>query len=382
MTTWTEVPGFRRCFLFGRCFLSLSPPPSCCMGTRSGSSKKSKRGGRSPEKTAARLRAHLASGEQSRLQRAVHITPKQYPHELLHHVMSQDEVRATVAQLCPLPISELTLVNLDGQKLLQINVPADVLQALANDSIPHPPFLFKMFDSVGSAITAEILRLHDIYEATGPRRKQGEEQRSSIPATHVGAWEMYRKRRKGPNITTESRDPQVETRAALDAFLAYLNTTLFKRVNDILKNDHPDLWERGLRAQRRLDRFLWKQYAERPALRFGPAFACIAFKYGTSEIIHLDFSDDWRYLTWCLPVGEHWEGAFFVIPQLKIRIPIRPGKMYAVLAGVVAHCSTPTTGGKRLILTGFMQKDLLKRADAAFFKKDFVETDVAALYDE
>ncbi|KAJ7575065.1 hypothetical protein C8J56DRAFT_720141, partial [Mycena floridula] len=82
-----------------------------------------------------------------------------------------------------------------------------------------------------------------------------------------------------------------------------------------------------------------------PALRFGPAFGCVAFKYGASEIIHLDFSDDWRYLTWCLPVGEHWEGAFFVIPQLKIRIPIRPGKIYAVLAGVVAHCSTPITSG-------------------------------------
>ncbi|KAJ7579778.1 hypothetical protein C8J56DRAFT_1058794 [Mycena floridula] len=352
------------------------------MGSKpGGSSKKSKRGRRSPEKTAACLRAHVASSERSRLQRAVHITPKQYPHELLHHVMSQEQVQATVAQLCPLRIDELTLVDLDGEKLLQINVPANVLQALTYDSIPHPPFLFKMFDSISSAVAAEIVHLHDLYEATGPRRKKGEEQRSSIPATHVGASEMYRKRRKGPNITTESRDPQLETRVALDAFLTYLNATLFRRVNDILKTDHTDLWERVF-AQQRLDRFLGKQYAERPALRFRPAFSCVAFKYGASEIIYLDFSDDWRYLMWCLPVGEHWDGAFFVIPQLNIHIPIRPGKMYAVLAGVVAHCSTPITGGRRLILTGFMQKDLLKRADAAFFQKDFVETDICSLYNE
>ncbi|KAJ7579430.1 hypothetical protein C8J56DRAFT_756713, partial [Mycena floridula] len=225
------------------------------------------------------------------------------------------------------------------------------------------PFLFKMFDSVGPAVAAEIIRLHDLYEATGPRKKKGEEQRSSIPATHVGSWEKFRKKRKGPHITTESRDPKAETRAALDAFLGYLNATLFKKVNNILRHDHPDLWECGVRAAKRLDSFLGKAYAERPALRFGPAFSCVAFKYGASEIIHLDFSDDWRYLTWCMPIGEHWEGAFFVIPQLNIKIPVRPGKMYAVLAGVVAHCSTPITAGQRLILTGFMQKDLLKRAD-------------------
>ncbi|KAJ7571980.1 hypothetical protein C8J56DRAFT_809930 [Mycena floridula] len=207
----------------------------------------------------------------------------------------------------------------------------------------------------------------------------GEEQRSSIPATHVGGWEMYRRRRKGPTITTESRDPKAETRVALDDFLILLKATLIKRVNHILQHDHPELWARGLRAQERLDRFLRREFAQRPALRFGPAFACLAFKYGVSEIIHLDFSDDPRFLTWCMPLGD-WEGAFFVVPQLGIRIPIRPGKLYVVLAGVVAHCSTPITAGKRLILTGFMQKDLLRRADEKFFKKDFFQTDISSLY--
>ncbi|KAJ7573368.1 hypothetical protein C8J56DRAFT_804846, partial [Mycena floridula] len=201
-------------------------------------------------------------------------------------------------------------------------------------------------------------------------------------ATHVGSWEKFCKKRKGPHITTESRDPKAETRAALDAFLGYLNATLFKKVNNILRHDHPDLWERSFRAAKRLDSFLGKAYAEQPALRFGPAFSCVAFKYGASEIIHLDFSDDWRYLTWCMPIGEHWEGAFFVIPQLNIKIPVCPGKMYAVLAGVVAHCSTPITAGQRLILTGFMQKDLLKRADAAFFKQSFFETEITSLYSQ
>ncbi|KAJ7573271.1 hypothetical protein C8J56DRAFT_1132068 [Mycena floridula] len=184
---------------------------------------------------------------------------------------------------------------------------------------------------------------------------------------------------RGPRLLQSQEIPKRRPGRLLDDFLNLLKTTLFKRVNHILQNDHPELWARGLRAQERLDRFLQKEFAQRPALRFGPAFACLAFKYGASEIIHLDFSDDPRFLMWCMPLG-HWEGAFFVIPQLGIKIPIRPGKLYAVLAGVVAHCSTPITAGQRLILTGFMQKDLLRRAEEKLFGKSFIQTDISSLY--
>ncbi|KAJ7575202.1 hypothetical protein C8J56DRAFT_741916, partial [Mycena floridula] len=90
--------------------------------------------------------------------------------------------------------------------------------------------------------------------------------------------------------------------------------------------------------------WLAEDFKQRPAMYFGPAFACVAVKSGTSEIIHLDFSDDKRFLTWCMPVGN-WKGAYFVIPQFNLKIPIIPGHVYAVLAGVVAHCSTPVESG-------------------------------------
>ncbi|KAJ7587925.1 hypothetical protein C8J56DRAFT_785672, partial [Mycena floridula] len=197
-------------------------------------------------------------------------------------------------------------------------------------------------------------------------------------ATHVGAWEMFRKKRAGPVITTETKDQSPETIAALDEMLVYLNRTLFKKVNTILQNDYPELWVCGQRAQARLSQRLKKAYTQRPALRFGPAFCCVAFKVGSSEVVHLDFNDDKRFLTWCMPVGD-WTGANFVIPQLGISIPILPGKMYAVLAGIVAHCSTPITSGNRLIFTGFMEKTVLQRADAAFFKNSMVYTDISTL---
>ncbi|KAJ7598159.1 hypothetical protein C8J56DRAFT_1038937 [Mycena floridula] len=338
---------------------------------RGGSSKSSKRSGCSTtkrEECAADLQAHLQHGAESHRRREVHLWPEHYPYHLMHHSMCQDAIRETL------------ILSLDGQQLYQINVPPDILCALVHDSIPHPPFFFRMYDSVTLAVSLEIVCLHDLYEATGPVKKDGEEQRSSVFATHVGVWEMYCRKRKGPMVTGESKDPKAETRAALDAFLTYLNAMLFQKVNSILQVDLPELWEQGLRAQARLDRFLGKEFAQRPGLWFGPAFGCVTFKYGTSEIIHLNFSDDLQYLTWCMPVGEHWEGAFFIIPQFNIKIPIRPGKMYAVLAGVVAHCSTLITVGKRLILMGFMQKDVLKQADQAVFKKGFVETDISSLY--
>ncbi|KAJ7580109.1 hypothetical protein C8J56DRAFT_795553 [Mycena floridula] len=92
-------------------------------------------------------------------------------------------------------------------------------------------------------------------------------------------------------------------------------------------------------------RFLGEDLQARPAMHFGPAFCAVAVKSGTSEVIHLDFSDDKRFLTWCIPVGN-WTGGYFFIPQLGLKIPIIPGHIYAVLAGVVAHCSTPIQSGE------------------------------------
>ncbi|KAG1885905.1 uncharacterized protein F5891DRAFT_891420, partial [Suillus fuscotomentosus] len=43
-------------------------------------------------------------------------------------------------------------------------------------------------------------------------------------------------------------------------------------------------------------------------------------------------------------VGD-WEGGEFCVPQLGIKIPVRPGQLLAVLARVLAHFSAPVTSG-------------------------------------
>ncbi len=72
----------------------------------------------------------------------------------------------------------------------------------------------------------------------------------------------------------------------------------------------------------------------------GPVVFSVAMKEGSSEKVHLDFSDDYAYLSWVIAVGD-WEGADFCAPQLGIRFPVCSGQMFAVRTRTLAHCSSP-----------------------------------------
>jgi hypothetical protein len=103
------------------------------------------------------------------------------------------------------------------------------------------------------------------------------------------------------------------------------------------------------------------QLANRPSLAFGGAFFTVAVKEGSSEVVHLDFNDDPNGITWIIPLGD-WEGGEFCVPQLNMKIPIRSGQMLGAMTRVLAHCSAPVTKGRRVILTLFSDKTLLKHS--------------------
>jgi hypothetical protein len=88
-------------------------------------------------------------------------------------------------------------------------------------------------------------------------------------------------------------------------------------------------------------------------LDFHGAFFTVAVREGVSEIIHIDFNDGKKTITWIFPVGYWEEGAEFVAPQLGVRVALKPGQMIGIMAGVIAHFTTPIKSGRRVIFTCF-----------------------------
>lgn len=105
---------------------------------------------------------------------------------------------------------------------------------------------------------------------------------------------------------------------------------------------------------------LRKEYGQRPQLDFGGAFFTVAVKEGSSERVHIDFNDDVKNVAFVVPFGD-FMGADLCLPQLNTRIPISPGQAIAFDAKLLAHCSSPITSGRRIILTLFTDYITLKR---------------------
>ena len=117
------------------------------------------------------------------------------------------------------------------------------------------------------------------------------------------------------------------------------------------------------RIYRRVQAWLGEELARRPALDFRGAFFSVAVKEGVSEKIHIDFNDCKKTITWIFPVGDWEKGAEFVAPQLGIRVPVRPGQMIGLIAGVIAHFTTPMESGRRVIFTCFTDQLLWMHTD-------------------
>ena len=97
--------------------------------------------------------------------------------------------------------------------------------------------------------------------------------------------------------------------------------------------------------------------AIRPALDFKGAFFTIAVKEGSSEIVHIDWNDGIKTMTWIFAVGD-WEGAEFVAPQLGVKVPIVAGHMLGVMSRTLAHLSTPIRSGRRVVFTCFTDQNI------------------------
>jgi hypothetical protein len=107
-----------------------------------------------------------------------------------------------------------------------------------------------------------------------------------------------------------------------------------------------------LRIYKRVQAWLGAELLHRPALDFQGAFFAVAVQEGCSESVHLEFNNGKKTMTWIWAVGD-WEGAEFVMPQQGVRVPVKPGQVFGIMASTVAHFSTPLKSGRRVVFTCF-----------------------------
>ena len=74
------------------------------------------------------------------------------------------------------------------------------------------------------------------------------------------------------------------------------------------------------RAYNHVQAWLGDKLAKHPTLHFKGTFFTIAIKEGGSKILHINWSDGMKTITWVFAMGG-WEGCEFVAPQLGVRVP-------------------------------------------------------------
>ncbi|KAJ3755616.1 hypothetical protein EV360DRAFT_49434 [Lentinula raphanica] len=192
-------------------------------------------------------------------------------------------------------------------------------------------------------------------------RQGRESNRSATPAIHVGIWEKYANQ---PRLTAETWKMQNHTvRALMAQSIGLLSTNIAPRMVSILRTFYPEVWERQQRALNRVRSVLAAELAEMAWLDFGGAFFAVAIKTGSSEIDHLDWSDDKYGLTWVSGVGD-WQGADLKAMETGWQFPLQPGD--AILANMrqMVHSASPIVSGQRITLTFFTCNFLARHSES------------------
>lgn len=85
-------------------------------------------------------------------------------------------------------------------------------------------------------------------------------------------------------------------------------------------------------------------------------------KEGSSDRLHIDFNDDINTLSWVIALGD-FEGGEFCSPQLGCKIPMLPRQALGAATRVMVHSGSLVTKGRRIVLTFFSDKTLMKHGD-------------------
>ncbi|KAJ7717332.1 hypothetical protein B0H16DRAFT_1799337 [Mycena metata] len=291
---------------------------------------------RAPEAQARRKEDYL---KRSRLKIAEHteiITyPVPFPDHFANAKPNAANVTNMVEELWPtrknrLRSSGLRWDRAGTKRSLSARLPAAEIAALEADG--EPEYLaIRWADAIPAETLKMLVRLWDTLRLLGVKFPEAEHQRSGMPALHLGLWEMYAKLIK---ITTDCAPDKADEARPRE------ENIVVPRLEQLMDRDVPGHRRVQERIHTRVLHQLRsnKDFAQRPDQDFGGLFTTMAVKEGGSERIHIDWNDNLHKYALIFAAGD-WEGGEFCIPQLGIRIPLRPGQVLAVRTRLLAHCT-------------------------------------------
>ncbi|KAG2063698.1 hypothetical protein BDR04DRAFT_953995, partial [Suillus decipiens] len=259
---------------------------------------------------------------------------------------------AAVRRAMAVDPDQLTMIPATGKVLVPLqDLPASI-------KVPGglPPHLIIRFDHFITEVDQNRLRKRwDDVLACGAKHQacaHDANQSTDNAAFHFGIWEVSS---SVPYLTADTRHQPPEAIVAIDALLKYIGDFIAGKIGSVFEAHAPDQWDLMQRAYERVQRLLATDLLARPSLDFGGAFFAVAVKEGGSGLVHIDWHDSHAIWAFVFAVGD-WEGGEFCAPELGIKIPIRPGQVFAVLARVLAHFSAPVTQGRRIVFTCFTDR--------------------------
>ncbi|KAG1740810.1 uncharacterized protein EDB91DRAFT_1052877 [Suillus paluster] len=271
---------------------------------------------------------------------------KQFPSDFLHIQCNGALVRERVQQVYQSSPDQLESMPQQGKILLP-------LSHLPSGSVPAgmPPHLAMRYEHFVSELhQGRLLRRWDDVIATHPKHHlKADGNRSTTDAFHFGVWEVTASK---PRLTRETREQSPEAKKAIDELLGYVQSFIAPNIGTALEQHAPLHAEAMAKAHSRVRQHLKQDLLLRPMVDMGGSFFAVAVKEFGSGVVHIDWNDSCALYAYIFAVGD-WEGGEFCIPQLGIKIPVRPGQVLAVLARVLAHFSAPVTSGRCIVFTCF-----------------------------
>lgn len=253
------------------------------------------------------------------------------------------------------------------------------LDHLPTGTVPDgmPPYLAIRYEHFLSKAHQKrlILRWDDVVASHPVNHLKPDTNRSTTEGHHFGIWEVFGSK---PRMTADTRTQTPKAKEAIDCLLGYVQSFMAPKLATAYADHVPLHWkamqkcvyyavnenlckQTSFRVHARVHQHLGGVLLSRPRVDMGGPFFALAVKESGSGVVHLDWNDNRGIYAYIFAVGD-WEGGEFCIPQLGIKIPVRPGQVLAVLARVLAHFSAPVTSGRRIVFTCFTDTLLFKHA--------------------